>query len=140
MAYSLGPDLFVAHVGDSRAYLLRNGALLRLTRDDTLVQQMVETGLLAPENAADYEFRHVITNVVGGPTPGVKVEVHRMRIEPGDVLLLCTDGLTGMLPDDRIATVLQSCPTPQQACEQLTHLANEQGGTDNITTIVARYA
>lgn len=140
MAYSCGTDLFVAHVGDSRCYLLRGGVLLQLTRDDTLVQQMVEKGILSPEKAADHEFRHVITNVLGGSTPGVHAEVHRLGLEAGDVVLLCTDGLTGMVPDDQIATVLQACPGPQQACEQLVRLANEQGGKDNITAVVARYS
>lgn len=140
MAYSLDADLFVAHVGDSRCYLYRSGALHQLTRDDTLVQQMVENGILQPEKAAEHAFRHVITNVVGGPNPGVQVEVHRMRLEPGDVLLLCTDGLTGMLPEDRIASVLQASPGPQEACEELVRLANEQGGRDNVTVVVARYS
>lgn len=140
MAYSRDADLFVAHVGDSRCYLLRGGVLQRLTRDDTLVQQMVEHGLLLPENVADNQFRHVITNVVGGPTPGVQVEVHRTHLEPGDALLLCTDGLTGMVGEDRIATILQACAGPQDACEQLVRVANEQGGEENVTVIVARYS
>jgi serine/threonine protein phosphatase PrpC len=140
MAYSLDAELFLAHVGDSRAYLLRGGALQRLTRDDTLVQQMVDTGILTPEQAAEHAFRHVITNVVGGPTPGVQTSVHRMRLEPGDVLLLCTDGLTGMVSDERIATILKAAGTPKDACEQLILLANEEGGTDNVTVVVARYA
>ncbi len=139
MAYSLDADLFVAHVGDSRGYLLRGGVLSRLTRDDTLVQQMVEEGLLTDEKAAEHELRHIITNVVGGPVPGVHASVHRMHLERGDVLLLCTDGLTGMLGDDRIATVLQAVGSPQEACETLVRLANEQGGTDNVTVVVARY-
>jgi PPM family protein phosphatase len=139
MAYSLDADLFVAHVGDSRGYLLRGGVLHRLTRDDTLVQQMVEKGLLTQEGAAQHDLRHIITNVVGGPTPGVKATVHRMRLERGDVLLLCTDGLTGMLADDRIAAVLQSSVGPQEACGELVRLANEQGGADNVTVVVARY-
>lgn len=140
MAYSLGADLFVAHVGDSRCYLFRGGVLHQLTHDDTLVQQMVETGLLPPDKVAEHDLRHVITNVVGGPTPGVHTEVHRIQLEAGDSLLLCTDGLTGMLPDDRIATVLQACASPGEACQQLIRLANEQGGKDNVTAIVARYA
>jgi len=140
MAYSLDADLFVAHVGDSRCYLYRQGALHQLTRDDTLVQQMVETGLLPPDGAAKHDFRHIITNVVGGSTRGVQAEVHRLRLEPGDTVLLCTDGLTGMLPNDRISTVLGACPNPQDACEQLARLANEQGGEDNLTVVVARYS
>ena len=140
MAYVLDTDLFVAHVGDSRCYLLRGGALHQLTHDDTLVQQMIETGLLSPDKAAEHSFRHVITNVVGGPTPGIHTEVHRIHLESGDAVLLCTDGLTCMLPDDRIATVLQACSSPEDACQQLIRLANEQGGHDNITAIVARFA
>ena len=139
MAYSLDADLFVAHVGDSRCYLQRGGVLRQLTRDHTLAQHMVERGLLAPENVADYEFRNVITNVVGGSTPGVQVELHRVRLEPGDTLLLCTDGLTGMVPDGQIARVLQAAAAPQTACQELIRLANEQGGKDNVTVVVARY-
>jgi PPM family protein phosphatase len=140
MAYSFDRELFVAHVGDSRCYLLRGGVLQRLTRDDTLVQELVDAGVLTPERAATHRFRHVITSVVGGTSPGVHTEVHRVRLEPGDVLLLCTDGLTTMLPDDRIAAVLQATTSPTSACEQLVCLANEQGGKDNVTVIVARYA
>ena len=140
MAYSLGSDLFVAHVGDSRCYLLRGGTLTQLTRDDTLVQQMVEGSLIPPEEAGGHDLRHIITNVVGGPTAGIAVQVHRTHLEAGDVLLLCTDGLTGMLTDDRIRTVLQTCPRPDESCAQLARLANEQGGEDNLTVIVARYA
>lgn len=140
MAYSCGADLFVAHVGDSRCYLLRGGVLQRLTRDDTLVQQLVDKGVLPPEQAAVHNLRHVITNVVGGTEPGIHAEVHRMTIEPGDALLLCTDGLTGMLPDERIAAVLQASPSPSSACQELVRLANEQGGKDNVTVIVARYS
>jgi protein phosphatase len=139
MAYSIDADLFVAHVGDSRCYFLRNGVLRCLTRDDTLVQQMVDGGLLSPANAAQHESRHVITNVVGGPTRGIQVQVHRLRLEPGDTVLLCTDGLSGMLPDDRIAVTLAASPDPKAACEQLIQLANEQGGEDNVTVIVASY-
>ncbi len=119
MAYALDTDLFVAHVGDSRCYLLRNGVLNQLTRDHTLVQQMLEGGLIKPDEVGDNQFRHVITNVVGGPSAGIHVEVHRTQLQPNDVVVLCTDGLTGMLTDDRIRTVLQTCPRPQEACEQL---------------------
>jgi protein phosphatase len=140
MAYSRDADLFVAHVGDSRCYLLRGGALTQLTHDHTLVQQLVEGGLVQPENASEHMLRHIITNVVGGPSTGVHVEVHRTRLEAGDVILLCTDGLTGMLTDERITAVLQAGLRPREACIELARLANEQGGEDNLTVIVARYA
>ena len=94
MAYSRGSDLFVVHAGNSRCYLFRRGALHRLTHGDKSANQMVESVLLPPDTAARHDFRHVITNVAGGTHPGVHVEVHRMHLEPDDVLLLCTDGLT----------------------------------------------
>lgn len=130
----------MAHAGDSRCYLLRRGAIVRLTHDDTLTNQMVEKGLVAPEDAAEHGFRHIITNVVGGSRPGVRAEVHRLTLEPGDVLLLCTDGLTGMVTDARITSILAASTSPEEACVELVRVANENGGTDNVTAVVARYA
>jgi protein phosphatase len=140
MAYSLGSDLFIAHVGDSRCYLHRAGELHQLTRDHTLVGELVDKGLIQPEDAGAHPYRHVITNVVGGPKAGLHAEVHRMTLEPGDTLVLCTDGLTGMVTDDQIATVVQGSTTPRAASEELVRLANERGGRDNVTVVVARYA
>lgn len=140
MVYSAGSELFVAHVGDSRGYLLRGGALRRLTRDHTLVEALVAGGVLRPAEAATHPASHVITNVVGGGTPGVQADVHRMTLERGDVVLLCTDGLTGMVPDERIAAVLGGSTSPKAACEHLVRLANEAGGRDNVTVVVATYS
>jgi serine/threonine protein phosphatase PrpC len=140
MAYTLGSDLFVAHVGDSRCYLYRGGALHQLTKDHTLVGELIEKGIIQPEDAGAHPFRHVITNVVGGPKAGLHAEVHRLSLEAGDTLLLCTDGLTGMVADDQITAVLQASPTAKAAAEQLVVLANEQGGKDNVTVVVARYS
>jgi protein phosphatase len=137
MAYSLGSRLFIVHVGDSRCYLLRGQELQRLTHDHTLVEEMVRRGQLKPEEAARHRLRHVITNVIGGPEPGVLVECHRIESEAGNRLLLCSDGLTGMVSDDRIAAILQSEDDPRVACERLVAEANENGGKDNITVIVA---
>jgi len=139
MAYNLGADLFVAHVGDSRCYLYRGGVLQQLTRDHTLVGELVEKGLIQPEDAGAHPYRHVITNVVGGPKAGLNAEVHRLTLAPGDLILLCTDGLTGMVPDAQIASVLRGATTPRGASEELIRLANEQGGRDNVTVVVARY-
>jgi len=139
-AYSVDSVLFVAHVGDSRCYLLRAGTFHQLTRDDTVVQELVEKGVVRPSAVPEHSLRHMVTNIVGGKVPGVRTEVHRLNLEPGDVLLLCTDGLTNMVPDDRIRSVLERAPTPEQACNELIRLANEAGGVDNITAIVARYA
>lgn len=139
LAYSLGVDLFVAHVGDSRCYLFRDGTLHRITRDHTLVGEMVRRGVLEPEQAAHHKLRHVITNAVGGPNPGVHVEVHKLQVQARDLLLLCSDGLTGMLSDDDITGILRSEADPAELCRHLTQQANERGGKDNITVIVTRY-
>ena len=126
-------------MGDSRAYLLREGKLYRLTRDHTMVEDMIRQGYLRPEEAVHHRLRHVITNVVGGTDPGVQVEVHKLHLEPDDLLLLCSDGLTEMVADAEIATLLEQAPDPETACRRLVDRANEQGGRDNITVIAARY-
>ena len=139
MAYTFGSQLFVVHVGDSRCYLFRGSELQRLTHDHTLVEEMVRRGQLQPEEAAHHRLRHVITNVVGGPDPGVLVECHRFELETETTLLLCSDGLTGMVPDERIAAILEAEHDPKSACERLVAEANEHGGKDNITVVVARF-
>jgi protein phosphatase len=139
LAYCLAQELFVAHVGDSRCYLLRGGMLYRLTRDHTLVAEMVRRGVLGPEEAARHGFRHVITNVVGGNDPGVQVELHKLPLEAGDRMLLCSDGLTEMIADGEILGILQGEGEPEAACERLIVRANEEGGKDNVTVVVARF-
>ncbi len=139
IAYSVGSRLFVVHVGDSRCYLLHGSALQRLTHDHTLVAEMISSGALQPEEAAHHRLRHVITNAIGGHELGVKVECHRIELQADDMILLCSDGLTEMVPDDRIAAVLQAHRDPQAACERLVAEANEHGGKDNITVIAARF-
>jgi PPM family protein phosphatase len=138
VAFRHGSTLFVAHAGDSRCYLLRDGELYRLTQDHTLVSDMVRKGLLQSEKDARAALRHIVTNVVGGPKEGVSVEVHRVMLQAGDVILLCTDGLTGMMSDLQIASVLRTYADPQTVCERLVQGANEAGGHDNVTVIVAR--
>ena len=119
MAYSVGTDLFVAHAGDSRAYLYRAGRLERITSDHTLVQVLVDAGAITPEDAREHPRRHVVTNVVGGPNVGVQVEVHRRSLTDGDILLLCTDGLTEYVPDPEIAEILAQSADPEQAAHRL---------------------
>lgn len=139
MAYSLDNDLFVAHVGDSRCYLYREGVLHRLTQDHTMVQEMVRHGYLEPEEAAHHRLRHVITNALGGNSPGIEVEVHKVKIEPGDRVLLCTDGLTEMVRDEEIAENLASHLSLRETCARLIAQANEHGGKDNTTVILAEF-
>jgi PPM family protein phosphatase len=139
LAYSLNDVLFVAHVGDSRCYLCRQGKLYRLTRDHTLVEEMVRQGALQPEEAAKHRWRHVITNAVGGESADLKVEVHKLHLEGGDRVLLCSDGLTGMLPEEEINQVLHTQAEPEQACRRLVTRANEAGGRDNVTAVVVHF-
>jgi len=139
LAYSLNDELFVAHVGDSRCYLCRDGIIHRLTRDHTLVEDMVRRGVLPAEEAEKHHWRHVITNAVGGNDPELKVEVHKVHLQAGDGVLLCSDGLTSMLADEEIARILETEVDPEQACRQLVAQANEAGGEDNITVILGRY-
>jgi protein phosphatase len=140
MAYTIGADLFIAHVGDSRCYLWRQGRFEQLTDDHTMVAELVRRGHLQPEEASHHHLRHVITNVVGGTEPGVHPQVHKLRLEDGDTLLVCSDGLMEMLGDEEIAAVLRTEPEPQRACEQLVEQANARGGKDNVTVIVAQFA
>jgi protein phosphatase len=137
LAFVLENELFVAHVGDSRCYLLRSGLLYRLTSDHTLVAEMVRQGLLDPEEAARHNFRHVITNVVGGSDPGVQVEMHKLPLEAGDRLLLCSDGLTEMVCEDEVLALLGGAADPAAACDRLVGRANANGGRDNVTAVVA---
>ena len=139
LAYSLNDVLFVAHVGDTRCYLCRQGILYRLTHDHTLVDEMVRNGTVAIEDAAKHHLRHVITNAVGGSSANLRVEVHKLQLEDSDRVLLCSDGLTGMLTDDEINRVLHTEAEPEDVCRQLVARANEAGGRDNITAVVADF-
>lgn len=129
----------VGHVGDSRAYLFRDGALDQITRDDTWVQDRVETFQLTPEQARRHPFSHLLTQCLGlekPPTP----EIQHGELNAGDAILLCTDGLVGMLDDERIALVLEQSLDPADggagAVDALVDAANEAGGLDNITTAI----
>lgn len=139
MAYSVGADLFLVHAGDTRAYLLRDGEFRQITNDHTLVNLLVQGGALTPEAAKHHARRHVITNVIGGPNPGVHTEVHRIEIRDGDALLLCSDGLTEPVDDAQIAQVLATHADPEYACRRLIELALQNGAPDNVTAVVARY-
>lgn len=139
LAYSVGTQLYVAHAGDTRCYLLRDGSLIQITRDHTLVRDMVEAGIIKPEDMDRNQYRHVVTNVIGGGTQGLQAEVHRIELHPGDVVVLSSDGLHDLIDDDAVARVLMSEPHPQRACERLVRAALDAGGKDNVTVVVARY-
>jgi protein phosphatase len=139
MAYGVDDDLFIAHAGDTRAYLFHDGRLQRVTHDHTLVQLLVDHGAISPEEAKGHKRRNVVTNVIGGPGEGVRADVHKLRVHDGDVLLLCSDGLHEPVDEGQIVDVLAGLADPQDACDRLVELALQRGGPDNVTVVVARY-
>ena len=139
MAFQLGAQVCLVHVGDSRAYAFRGGALHQLTQDHTLVGDLVRSGSLREDQVAAHPFRHVITNVVGGPNVGVKVQARAFEMHAGDRLLLCSDGLTEMVTDDAIAAVLDAEQEPEAAATTLLKQALDGGGRDNITVLIVRF-
>jgi len=130
-----GDTLLVGHVGDSRAYLLRDGELRQLTTDHSLVEELVRDGRLTPDEAAVHPQRSIITRALGVDST-VDVDVYPVELVPGDVLLFCSDGLTGMLQPDLIAGELRREDDPARAATKLVDAANAAGGEDNITVVV----
>jgi PPM family protein phosphatase len=139
VAYSVGVDLFIIHLGDSRAYLFRKGRLELLTKDHTVAQAMADAGYIAPEDVRHHQKRHVLTNFLGGHHGKVKGDVRWLRLVDGDRLLICSDGLTDMVDDDSITQILQKHDKPQEAAPALLDEALVRGGADNVTIIVASY-
>jgi serine/threonine protein phosphatase PrpC len=129
--------LSIAHVGDSRAYLLRSGSLQQLTSDHSLVAEQVRRGILTRQQAEESEMQSVLLRALGAHAD-VEVDVDEAEIFPRDVLLLCSDGLTRMVTEPEIAGTLQAETDPATAAQKLVDLANERGGLDNVTVIVAR--
>src|SRR5437588_6564969 len=136
-AYLDGYNLAIAHVGDSRAYLLRDGELKRLTRDHSLVDELVRQGKLTEEQAAEHPQRSIITRALG-PEPEVEVDTWSYPVRGGDIVLLCSDGLTTMVPEDRVTEIILSAATLDEAADRLIDEANEAGGRDNITVVLCR--
>jgi serine/threonine protein phosphatase PrpC len=127
----------LAYVGDSRVYLLRAGALEQLSADHSLVAEQVRQGVLTPQEAETSNLRSVLTRALG-PYEDVMVDTDEQLLLDGDILLLCTDGLTRMVTDEEIASTLLTQTAPQAAADRLVELANEYGGEDNTTVVVVR--
>jgi protein phosphatase len=140
LAYSFGDDLLVSHVGDSRAYLFRQGQLQRLTRDHTLAQALADVGAIRPDEVAGHRLHHVLTRAMGGHGGKVQFDHHHYKLADGDRVLLCTDGLTGMVTDEQIAEVLSGVATSDEAGKALVAKALEGGGADNVTVVLAGYS
>jgi serine/threonine protein phosphatase PrpC len=132
-----GDHAHIAEVGDSRAYLLRNARIRQVTRDQSFVQYLVDAGALKPEEAASYPMKNVVLQAMG-QSADVQVALGRLELRRGDKLLLCSDGLSGKLKADEMLAKVQQAPSLEAACKALIDLANERGGDDNITVVLAR--
>jgi serine/threonine protein phosphatase PrpC len=133
----LGPRLLLSQVGDSRAYLIRDGVAVQMTRDQSFVQHLLDTGRVSEAEAYEMAPRNVILQALG-PSPTVEVVQHWQPLLRGDLVLLCSDGLSGLVSADDIAGIVTSTDALSKACQKLIDLANERGGPDNITVILAK--
>jgi protein phosphatase len=138
-AFSAGSDLFLAHVGHSRAYLLRDGRLTQLTRDHTVEQRVAESGQTMPMPVVAQDLRHILTDAIGGPGGPPLVDLERFTLSDGDCILLCTDGLTNVVDDETIANLLSQPRRTSEQCQALIDQAVQNGGEDDTTVVLAQY-
>ena len=134
----LGDTLYLAQVGDSRAYLVRNGVVRQITKDQSLMQKLIEAGELTEEEAELSERRNIILQALG-PEPSIKIDLTHQQVRRGDTLVLCSDGLSGQVTKDEIGRIVSEEPDLTNACKSLIDRANANGGPDNITVILARF-
>lgn len=127
----------LCHVGDSRAYLLRDGEFKQITDDHSLVAELLRNNMISPEAARTHPYRNVITRAVG-VDPVVTADIFTHDTQEGDLWLICSDGLTNMVPDETLASVLKDAENEETAADELLALALEKGGTDNITFVLCR--
>jgi len=139
VACTLGANLVIGHVGDSRAYLLRDTQLTQLTTDHTLSQSLIDAGIADRDDPAPRSMRHVLTAALGSLGKPIEPQVLHLKVYPGDQLLLCTDGLTKMLEDKAIARVMGETNSALRACEMLIDLTLAEGGFDNVTVAIQRF-
>jgi serine/threonine protein phosphatase PrpC len=138
VAVVLGSNAYIANVGDSRTYLLRNGQLRAITKDHSLVARLVDAGHITPEQVYDHPQRNLIYRSLGAGHSTVEVDVFYQNLEPGDMLLLCCDGLWEMVREEELKRILSSDDSLESICQQLIDAANLGGGDDNITAVVVR--
>jgi protein phosphatase len=136
VAVIIGKTMYIGHIGDSRLYLIRNGAINRVTTDHSYIEELVKNGTITRQEADRHPDRNIITRALGCSNK-LEVDIYTLEIEPSDSFLLCTDGLTNMLTEDEIMSIVCN-NAPEAACEELVKRANQNGGEDNITVIVIK--
>jgi serine/threonine protein phosphatase PrpC len=130
----------VAHVGDSRAYLVREGKLIQLTSDHSWVNEQLRTGAISSQQARNHPYRNIVTRALGGPNP-VDVDVMEEEMKDGDIILLCSDGLNTMISDEQILEIVsRNHDDLDKGCQELIDTANENGGEDNVTAILVKFS
>jgi serine/threonine protein phosphatase PrpC len=130
-----GNQLYVGHVGDSRAYIVRNRRIDQLTEDHSIVAQLVRARAITPQEAARHPYRNVITRCLG-MNADLEADTYHRELKPGDRLLICSDGLTGLVSDDEMLQHVASSDDPQKACQELVNLTLERGANDNVTVVL----
>jgi serine/threonine protein phosphatase PrpC len=136
-ALVIGGDLYVAHIGDSRCYIINDRETIQVTKDHSVVQQLVDAGTITAEEARNHPRRNEITRVLGY-SRDIVPDLHQLKLYAGDNILLCSDGLHGVLPSNKISETITGSQNPDQACLDLTAQANLAGGPDNISVIIAK--
>jgi protein phosphatase len=138
VALVMDSQAFIANVGDSRTYLVRDGKIERVTRDHSLVERLVEAGQIEPDDVYDHPSRNLIYRSLGAGHAAVEVDIFVEKLRPGDALLLCCDGLWEMVRDPQLQQIINEHEDIEQACETLISVANTNGGEDNITAVLVR--
>lgn len=131
----VGEQAYIVNVGDSRTYMVRGGQIYQLTTDHSLVNQMVASGLIEPDDIYTHPRRSQILRSLGD-NPKVQVDIFKQQLSPGDILLSCSDGLWEMIRNPQIESILNEAPDPQTACARLIETANANGGEDNVSAVV----
>ena len=137
IAVVVGNDVHIANVGDSRAYLIRSNGMHQITHDQSLVQALIDTGVITPDQASEHPYRNVLTQAIGSRDQ-VKIDLFNETLLDGESLLLCSDGLWGTLSDTEILDIVQKADSPSAACQALVDACNARGASDNIAVVLVR--
>ena len=138
MSYIYDGEIYIAHIGDSRAYFIRDSKIEQITEDDSLVNELIKNGSITVEEAKTHPQRNVITKALG-TSIDIEIDIETIKYNTGDILIICSDGLSNMVKEDHVLNIIKSEDDVSLACERLVELAKENGGSDNITLIIIKF-